>query len=160
MVTAWCYHHLKTNFTEKFGRALAPLFWNVARAVSRTAYDAALSNLRDKKADAAAYLEAQEPTKWVECLFPGRRYGQDTSNIVESLNQVLRFDRELPIVELLNALWHRVMEKRSSRLQAATKALSDGAVTTPWVDSRLEEARQWAGTNSVQVSSPMEGRVL
>jgi hypothetical protein len=26
VVVAWCCHHLKENFTEKFGRALAPLF--------------------------------------------------------------------------------------------------------------------------------------
>jgi len=26
VVVAWCCHHLKENFIEKFGRALAPLF--------------------------------------------------------------------------------------------------------------------------------------
>jgi hypothetical protein len=78
---------------------------------------------------------------------------------VESLNQVLRFDRDLLITELLDAIWHRVMEKRSVRLQAATLALKEGCLSTPWVDKQLEIARQWAGSNSVQVSSLFEGRV-
>ncbi|KAI9684815.1 MAG: hypothetical protein M1829_000190 [Trizodia sp. TS-e1964] len=72
----------------------------------------ALNELREKKAEAAAYLEAQEPEKWAECLFSGCRYGYDTSNIVESLTQVLRLDRELPIIELLDSICHQVMEKR------------------------------------------------
>jgi hypothetical protein len=71
---------------------LAPLFWKVARARTQAAYEGALDELREKKAEAALYLEAQDLEKWVEYLFRGRRYGHDTSNIAESLNQVLRFD--------------------------------------------------------------------
>jgi hypothetical protein len=74
-VTAWCCYHLKTNFTKKFSRALAPLFWRIARAHTRAIYDAALHELQEQKADAAAYLKAQELEKWAECMFLGRRYG-------------------------------------------------------------------------------------
>ncbi|KFZ19703.1 hypothetical protein V501_00553 [Pseudogymnoascus sp. VKM F-4519 (FW-2642)] len=132
VVIAWCCHHLKTNFTDNFGRALGEVFWKIARAKTRATYDDALRLLRERNEKAAAYLTAAEPERWAECLFPGRRYGQETSNLVESQNQVLRFDRQLPIVELLDALWHRVMEKRLLRLQAATIAIQGGAVTTPW----------------------------
>jgi hypothetical protein len=93
-------------------------------------------------------------------LFRGCRYGHDTSNIAESLNQVLRFDQELPVVEMLDNLWHRVMEKRARRLQAASKALAQGLSATPWVEGKVEEARTWALANTVQVSSPIEGRVV
>ena len=160
VVVAWCCHHLKENFTKKFGRALALLFWKVAQARTRAAYDGALNKLREKKAEAALYLESQELEKWVECLFRGRRYGHDTSNIAESLNQVLRFDRELPVVEMLDNLWHRVMEKRAQRLLTASKALAEGSLTTPWVEGKVEEARTWALRNIVQVSSPSKGRVV
>lgn len=160
MVTAWCCYHLKTNFTEKFGRALSPLFWRVARASSEATYNVALKELRERKAEAACWLEGQDPTKWAEWCFPGRRYGHDTSNITESLNQVLRFDRELPITELLDAIWHRVMAKRSRRLLAAQRALANGASITPWVEAQVEAQRLYAQANTVQISSPTSARVV
>jgi len=55
---------------------------------------------------------------YAEAHFPSRRYGHDTSNIAESLNKLLKFDRELAIVELLD-VWHRVIENRASRLAEA-----------------------------------------
>jgi hypothetical protein len=41
------------------------------------------------KEAAATYLEQALPKTWVEAWFPGRRYGHDTSNIVESVNKTL-----------------------------------------------------------------------
>ena len=160
VVVAHCCHHLKENFTEKFGRALQPLFWAAARAKTRAAWDGALEKIRAKKPEAALYLEQAEPETWAEAWFRGRRFGHDTSNIAESLNQVLRIDRELPIVELLDAIWHRVMEKRGQRLLAATSAISEGRSTTPFVDARIEEGRELARSNRVQISSPTTGRVV
>jgi SWIM zinc finger len=61
---------------------------------------------------------------------------------------------------MLDSLWHRVMEKRAQRLLIASKALEEGLVTTPWVEGKVEEARTWALANTVQISSPFEGRVV
>jgi hypothetical protein len=157
---AFCCYHLKGNFTDKFGRALAPHFWKVARAKTRAAYDAALTELRTIKPEAAFYLEAASPETWATAFFPGQRYGHDTSNVAESLNQVLRFDRELPILELLDSIWHRVMEKRADRLAAALKAIEEGRDTTPFVEGKIVEGRKWAQSNHVQPSSPTVGRVV
>jgi hypothetical protein len=96
-------------------------------------YEGALEKLRSLKPEAATYLEAASPENWVEVLFRGWRYGHDTSNIVESQNGVLKLDRELPIVPLLDAIWHRVMEKRADRLCAATALLEAGREMTPFV---------------------------
>ena len=104
ITAACCCHHLKENFTEKFGRGLAPLFWAVARARTEERYIAVLQKLRETKEAAAIYLENAHPETWVEARFPGRRYGHDTSNIVESVNKTLKLDRELPIIELLDSI--------------------------------------------------------
>jgi hypothetical protein len=160
VMVAWCCHHLKENFTEKFGRRLAPLFWKAARAPTRVAFEAVLDSLRTEKPEAAAYLLASEPEKWAESMFRGRRYAHDTSNIVESLNKTLLSDRELPIVELLDAIWHRVMAARGERLAAANKLLAAGHNTTPFVDGVVSEGRGWAQGNICQVSSPSEARVI
>jgi hypothetical protein len=146
---AYCCHHLKGNFTDKFGRALAPLFWRIARARSKAAYDVAFEELYNIKPEAAAYLAAAEPKTWATAFFDGSRYGHDTSNVVESLNMVLRLDRELPITELCDSIWHLVMEKRASQLALALKALGERCLTTPYVEGQIIKGRKWAQSNCV-----------
>ncbi|OAF55086.1 hypothetical protein VC83_08726 [Pseudogymnoascus destructans] len=85
----------------------------------------ALNALREVKPIAAAYLEAAEPWTWAEALFHGRRFGHGTSNIAESVNSTLLVERELPVLELLDSIWHRVMEKRSGRRSRALKLIEE-----------------------------------
>jgi hypothetical protein len=86
VIAAHCCYHLRENFTEKFGRALASHFWAVARAQIDVAYFAALEKLREVKLATTEYLENASLETWAEALFRGCRYGHDTSNIVESVN--------------------------------------------------------------------------
>jgi transposase-like protein len=151
ITTACCCHHLKENFTEKFGRGLAPLFWAVARARTEAQYIAALQKLRKTKEAAAIYLENAHPETWAEARFPGRRYGHDTSNIVESVNKTLKLDRELPMIELLDSIWHRVMQHRAERLATAIKEEAAGSAWSSWAGGILLEGRKWAGGNRVSL---------
>lgn len=160
VVAAWCCHHIKENFALKFSRSLGPFFWAVACARSEDDYHVALDKLREKSEEAVTWIQAQEPEKWVEALFIGRRYGHDTSNVVESQNAVLKLDRELPVVVLLDSIWHRVMEKRAERLTAASALILEGRTMTPFVESAIIEGRRSAQGNSLQLSSPTQGRVI
>jgi hypothetical protein len=63
--------------------------------------------------------------------FDGTRFGHLTSNIVESINRVLKLDRELPITLLLAAIWDRVMDTRFKRLEMAT-FVHEAERWTPW----------------------------
>lgn len=149
---ACCCHHLKENFTVKFGRSLGPLFWQAARARTTSSFEAALGKIGEVKKDAETYLRNSDPQLWAEAHFPGRRYGHDTSNIVESLNNTLKLDRELNIIDLLDNIWHRVMEQRSERLAEAQKCIEAGAQYTPFVTTVVQEGRKWAQSNRVSCS--------
>ena len=151
MAVAHCCHHLKENFTDKFGRSLAPLFWAIARARTEGQYNTAMQKLRETKAAAATYLENAHPESWAEAWFPGRRYGHDTSNIVESVNKTLKLDRELPITTLLDSIWHRVMQHRATRLAAAIKEEAAGSTWSSWAGGIIVEGRKWSGGNSVSL---------
>lgn len=72
---------------------------------------------------------------------------------------MIKLDRELVVIELLDALWHRVMAKRAERLTTALKALAEGRLTTPFVEGELTKGRLWARQNTVQPSSPSQARV-
>ena len=73
---------------------------------------------------------------WAIAYFVGTRFGHLTSNIVESVNKGLKLDRELPIVQLLDALWNRVMDTRFKRLELATGA-HNSELWTPWARGKL-----------------------
>jgi transposase-like protein len=151
VTAAHCCHHLKENFTEKFSRGLAPLFWAIARARTEEQYIAMLQKLRERKEAAAKYLENAHPHTWAEARFSGRRYGHDTSNIVESVNKTLKLDRELPILELLDTIWHRVMQHRADRLTVTIKEKAAGSTWSLWAGGILLEGRKWAGGNRVSL---------
>jgi hypothetical protein len=58
--------------------------------------------------------------------FPGRRFGHLCSNIVESTNQMLKEERELPILRFLDEIWYHIMNDRAKKLTAAKKTEADG----------------------------------
>ena len=65
------------------------------------------------------YLREIPIEMWANAHFLGTRQGHLTSNIVESVNKLLQEDRSLSIIELLDAIWHRVMEAWANSLQVA-----------------------------------------
>jgi hypothetical protein len=52
----------------------------------------------------ADYLLASDPILWSITHFNGTWFGHLTSNIVETINRVLKLDQELPITLLLAAI--------------------------------------------------------
>ena len=89
-----------------------------------------LQKLRNTKEAVATYLENALLETWAEARFPSHRYSYNTSNIVESVNKTLKLQQELPIVELLNSIWHQVMQHRADRLAAAIKEEAAGSTWT------------------------------
>jgi hypothetical protein len=76
-------------------------------------------------------------------IFPGRRYGHDTSNIVESLNKTL------------NSTGSSIslMEQRSECLAETQKCIAAGAQYAPLVTTAVQEGRKkWAQSNRVSHS--------
>jgi hypothetical protein len=132
--------HLKDNFTTKFSRTLKPIFWLIVKAVSISRFNALIKQLRAVNNDAADYLLASDPTLWSVAHFNGTRFGHLTSNIVETVNRVLKLDRELPITLLLAAIWDRVMDTRFKRLEMAT-TVHKAETWTPWARGKLQEHR-------------------
>ena len=110
IIKAVCAYHLMDNFTTKFSRTLKPLFWSICRANSKARFKALIQELRQINELAAQYLLDAQPKLWAKSHFVRTRFGHNTSNVVESINRVLKLDRELPILQLLDALWNRIMD--------------------------------------------------
>ncbi len=89
----------------------------------------------------------------------GTRFGHDTSNVVESVNNTLKLDQELLILQLLDCLWNCVMDLRFHRLELAIRAHASKK-WTPWARAKLQEHRILARTNWVVMRSNTQGMVM
>lgn len=154
-----CCFHLRENFKTRFGVGLTEKhFWRIAHAKTPQSYEERLSLLRNEKPAAAQYLANTEIECWVTAFFTGRRYGHYTSNIVESLNNTFSHTgvRELPILDLLNEIWHSQMALRYKRHQEAN---SCHLLFTKLCNTEAETSRIWAQSNSVRVANQFWGEV-
>jgi transposase-like protein len=127
-VRAYCCKHIEGNLKDAYGAkdGLMALFWRAARARLPTAFEHWMDKITACNLAAALYLRAIPADMWASAHFPGTRQGHLTSNIVELVNKLLREDRSLSITDLLDAIWHRVMEARASSLKAAQEQLAAG----------------------------------
>ncbi len=150
---AYCCKHLESNLKDKFGakEGLPALFWKAARARIPSSFEHHMARIEAVNPAAAGYLRSIDPTLWAVAHFPGTRHGHLTSNIAESVNKVLREDRTLSITDLLDAIWHRVMTERASRVKEAQKYTAEGVRFTPYCQTKLAYSRKWAQSNQVNL---------
>jgi len=114
---AICCFHLSQNFKQF--RGLDDQFWPIANAKTTQEYNTQLEIIRQQNPTAANYLQRINPALWVTAFFPGQNYGHKTSNIVESMNHLLKSERELSILDLLNKIWHITMQTQYQRYSEA-----------------------------------------
>jgi hypothetical protein len=130
----YCLRHLEENFHKQFKNAeLKSLLWQAARAVSKSEYDAAITNMSSINSRCVKWLtDHAAPVHWAEIYFQGHRYGHLTSNIAESLNAWLKEACEMPILALLKKIHHQLMDWMHARraLEITTTGLLVSPVTT------------------------------
>jgi zinc finger SWIM domain-containing protein 3 len=117
-----------------------------------------MQELRGLKEAAGKYLAAIAPALYAVCYFPGRRYGHLTSNVVESTNSTFREERELPMLDMLDSIYQKEMDRRYKRLEKAQAAIVKHDFTAH-SQLILKEALSFAPQYNVQVTSATMGRV-
>jgi len=105
--------------------------------------------------NAASYLKDIDPKLWVTAFYAGPYYGHKTSNVVEATNKVFKEQRELPVLDLLNTIWHYVMEERFERYTQACALYPQ--IHTPYGYEALVQNQRWAKSNTVQISTTTSG---
>lgn len=150
-----CCFHLKGNVCKWYSNTVASYFWAIANAYSREQYTIAMAALEQYNEGAAIYLKAIDSKLWVTAFYIGPYYGHKTSNVVESTNKVLfKEQRELPILDLLDAIWQYVMNKRCKHaLQLPPQ------IHTEYAYQQLLCNQRWADANTVQLSSQFCGTI-
>ena len=112
---AHCIQHLAENVGKTYRKEARDLFRAISCSLTLDEYEANLQRLQEHSAPAAQYVNSLNRTKYCAPFFPSRTYGHLTSNIVESVNNSLLDERALPCLELLDAIWHKLMHLRFER---------------------------------------------
>jgi hypothetical protein len=136
---------------KRYAKTVEPFFWRLAKAVTVESFQTEMQKLREHHSAAATYVAAIDPSLWATAYFPTTRFGYLTSNIVESANASLKAEREMPILQLLNEIWHRVMHIRTQRLSNAEALASKGQRFSDFAMKQLRDRRKLAGTFGVRM---------
>ena len=88
---------------------------------------------------ATKYLEdTTVKEKWARCCVPGERYNLDTSNCVESLNNVFKNARKYSLIPMLDAIIKKISGWfNEHRMEAASGSLENKMV--PLVENYLHD---------------------
>jgi hypothetical protein len=147
---AYCCQHIAANIQSQFGIAAKELFWPIACAKTKEAFHVAFQALLTKSPKAAECVENIDVTHYITWCFPRPRYGQLTSNTVESLNGSWKAIRALHPTRMLVTIWNTIMETFAFR---ASRHNIDSTITDKAKKAflrRYESSRNWR----VYVSSP------
>ncbi|XP_019241251.1 PREDICTED: protein FAR1-RELATED SEQUENCE 5-like [Nicotiana attenuata] len=99
-----CMWHIWTNIRAKFKKGhlkLNELYFATARSYTLDEFNERMSKIEDIDPRVKAYLYDIGYHRWSRVHATVNRTWTMTSNIAESLNAVIKYARELPIVELL-----------------------------------------------------------
>jgi hypothetical protein len=157
---AICLEHLSRNLQTQFGKPTRTLFNSKIRFTrSAEKFEAGMAELQEETPRAAAYLRDIDLSLWSTPHFPGRRYGHTTSNIVEVMNNWLLKERRLAILDLLHAIWTKVMDLRYRRLKE-TGDYPQGVVLTKYSTKLLQESMHFVNHQAIRLADQNRGSVL
>ncbi|XP_071703967.1 uncharacterized protein [Rutidosis leptorrhynchoides] len=109
----YCLRHLRSNWMTKFNRntKLKKLCWRAGSMMQSNRYKLAVRGIRTLSEAAWKYLEDADLHKWTLYRDILRlRWDNLTTNIAESLNNVLRHARMIPVKACMDYTFHYIRE--------------------------------------------------
>ena len=99
-----CCQHIADNLQQRFGNKVRPLFWAIAYAKTRDLFAEKMKLLQVENKDAHSYLQAIDRKLWSRAYQPYPKYGQNTSNIIESLNGAFSDIWSQPPIRIMDSI--------------------------------------------------------
>ncbi|KAL9308344.1 putative transposase, MuDR, plant, Zinc finger, SWIM-type [Arabidopsis thaliana] len=131
-----CTFHLQKNLETHFrGSSLIPVYYAASRVYTKTKFDSLFWEITNSDKKLAQYLWEVDVRKWSRAYFPSNRYNIMTSNLAESVNALLKQNREYPIVCLFESI---------------------RSIMTRWFNERREESSQHSSAVTINVGKKIK----
>ncbi|XP_026429514.1 uncharacterized protein LOC113325862 [Papaver somniferum] len=125
---SYCLYHMKGNIPVQKGKSrqtAVKLFEECYISLTKEKFYASAKSMRNLKLDSVIDWMVKIPFQnWEAHAFQGERFGENTSNIAESFNSVIKHDKRLPALELVDCIRAKVMEQNYKRLVESNKCTS------------------------------------
>lgn len=117
-------------------------FWPIANTETHEEFMLEMDQLQQTNESAANYLSSIDLTLWFTSYFSGQLFSHKTSNILESMNNVLKNEQELSILDLLNEIWHLTIVHHFNRLTNASKCINQRQIYTNFFFQQLSNSQK------------------
>ncbi|XP_022004308.1 uncharacterized protein LOC110901845 [Helianthus annuus] len=153
----YCLRHVRSNFSGRFKtKSLRKLCWMIGSTSQRRKYVWAVREMQMLNQGAWNYLNDIDKSKWTIVHDRGnRRWGNITTNISESMNNVLREARLLPVKSLIHYTFTKDVSEYARHAQMAQ---SCNTPLPPQIWSRFNKLHSVAMQHEVSVYDVIEGR--
>ncbi|XP_026450685.1 protein FAR1-RELATED SEQUENCE 6-like [Papaver somniferum] len=137
---SYCLYHMKGNIPVPKGKSIqtaVKLFGQCYTALTKENLYVAAKSMSNLKLDLVIAWMMKIPFDNLAAhAFIGERFGENTSNIAESFNNVIKHDKRLPALELVDSLRAKVIEQNYKRLLESKKW---AARLTPCMQARFNK---------------------
>ena len=111
-------------------------YWKAVDAYTVEEFDGYMSEISQRYPRVAEYLEREVGfEKCLRCHFPGMRYNITTTNMVESLNNMLLEARKCPYITLINVIQEKMSKWWNKKHEMGV------SLTSPLTPNREDEIR-------------------
>jgi hypothetical protein len=149
---AYCIRHLEQNVLG-VTRGSQANFRCLSYAQTPLSHRGVFKRIAEEAPELSQYLANIHAKRWVLGVFPGARWGINTSNHAESTNASLLHPRGLPITHLIHAIWGYVQGLRA-RYGAQAIGAPPEHKFTPAITTYLEKVILGARACRVSPSDP------
>jgi len=112
-----CMRHLFKNFKKRFhGEVFERHLWPASRAYRREVFDWHYNIMKKASPKAMRWIEENHKHLWTRTDFStSSKCNYVTNNIAESFNNWIKEDKSLPVIELMDKIRQKIMEKLFQR---------------------------------------------
>ncbi|XP_026435120.1 protein FAR1-RELATED SEQUENCE 6-like [Papaver somniferum] len=137
---SYCLYHMKGNIPVPKGKSRqtdVKLFEECYTFLTKEKFYAAAKSMSNLKLDSVIDWMVKIPFQnWESHAFQGERFGENTLKIAESFNSVIKHDKRLPSLDLVDCIRAKVVEQNYKRLVESSKWTSN---LTPRMQARLNK---------------------
>ncbi|XP_019257561.1 PREDICTED: uncharacterized protein LOC109235770 [Nicotiana attenuata] len=132
-----CIYHLEKNLMQRRVRNnIINLFQSAARVFLQSEFDDFMSQIAVVDKKTFNYLMKEPPGRWAHSHCPRRRYDMLTTDIVESMNNILRCARQLPLLTMMDFIQEKLQSWFYERRTTAEGIFGE---LSNWAEATLEE---------------------
>ncbi|WVZ56439.1 hypothetical protein U9M48_006970 [Paspalum notatum var. saurae] len=118
-----CIRHLYKNFKKRYhGKIFEKNLWPAARTYRKDLFDKHYDIMKKASPKAIKWIEDNHKHLWARCFFSAAsKCDYVNNNIVEAFNNWVKHDKSLPVIELMDKIRQKIMEKLFQRRNLALK---------------------------------------